>query len=297
MGDRDMSRQLTSGVLGRKKVEELFYMASTDGTGSGENQSWGLLLPLGKTMQIIWGDGDVTDVIGDGTLTVCTHTYAVSGSYDISFGGDYLYLTQLSCHTNNLTGDVSSWSALTNLTQLRCYTNNLTGDVSSWSALTNLTHLSCHTNNLTGDVSSWSALTKLTELRCNTNNLTGDVSSWSALTNLNHLRCHANNLTGDVSSWSALTNLTQLRCHTNNLTFDSVSFYGLNNSTILMYSTGFNSTHVNNALKSFAGDATTNITNSSIHLAGTNAVRTSDSDAAVADIEDPARGNSLTVNS
>jgi len=136
-----------------------------------------------------------------------------------------------------------------------------------------------------------SALTSLTILRCDSTSLTGDVSSWSALTSLTSLRCPDNSFTGDVSSWAALTNLTDLRANFNNFTFDNTTSWSNNGADIRLFDCLWTSTMVDNALAAFAGGP---VTNSTINIAGTNAARTSGSDADKATIL--ANSNTLTVN-
>ncbi len=154
---------------------------------------------------------------------------------------DFTALTQLHCHSNQLT--TLDISANTALTYLRCENNQLTSlDVSSNTALTNL---GCHSNQLTSlDVSSNTALTSL---GCHSNQLTSlDVSANTALT---QLECYDNSLTNlDVSNNTALTYLnigdnplgsldvsgntalTILQCYNNQLTSLDVS-----NNTALTY--------------------------------------------------------------
>ena len=126
--------------------------------------------------------------------------------------------------------------------------------------------------------------TDLTYLLCNSNSLSGDVSGWSSLTSLTYLNCRSNSLTGDVSGWSALTSLTVLSCRSNSLDFDNTTAWAALSlgTTCYLQNNSMTSTQVDNALIAFAGGPFLNTT---ITLSGTNAARTSDSDAAVTTLE------------
>ena len=127
------------------KPEQYRLLANQGGGGESDftfatasadlSQSYTVKLPVGKTLTVDWGDGSEDSYAGnDAVNVVVTHTYAGAGSYDIKFKDDYLSLTYLICNSNSLTGDISSWSALTNLDYLRCNNGSLTGDISSWPA-------------------------------------------------------------------------------------------------------------------------------------------------------------------
>jgi len=213
-------------------------------------------LPSSKSVKLNWGDGTSETVVGqDSTLITKTSAYAGVGTYYFSVTGDALDLTYIDISAQVfVSGDVSSWSALTNLTYLRCNSTSVSGDVSSWSALTNLTHLRCYSTSVSGDVSSWSALTNLTLLYCSFTSVSGDVSGWSALTNLTLLYCHSTSVSGDVSGWSALTNLTYLYCNSTSVSGDVSSWSALTNLTHLYCS----STSVSGDVSSWS--ALTNLT-------------------------------------
>ncbi len=78
---------------------------------------------------------------------------------------DFVGLTILSCHGNNLTA--LNISSLTNLTSLNCISNQLT--TLNISSLTNLTSLNCSSNQIT--TLNISSLTNLTILNCSSNQL------------------------------------------------------------------------------------------------------------------------------
>jgi len=228
--------------------------------------------PSTSTITINWGDGTKEDVAGqDGTEVTKTSSYSGAGEYKFWLSGDVEDLTYIDINSQAfVSGDVSSWSALTSLTTLYCYSTDVSGDVSSWSALTRLTTLYCYSTDVSGDVSSWSALTRLTRLYC-----------------------YSTNIEGDVSSWSALTGLTKLYCYSTNVSFNNTPAWSVDSCAIFLKDNLWSSTEVNNCLASLAGEP---VTNCAINIAGTNAHRTAASDADVATIEAPVNGNTLTVN-
>jgi len=99
-------------------------------------------------------------------------------------------------------------------------------------------------------------------------------------------------VSGDVSSWSALTNLTILYCYSTSVQFNGTTAWTIT-GIISLYSNGWDSTMVNNALAAFA---TTPLTGCTINIGGTNAARTAASDADKAIIINPVNSNTLTVN-
>jgi hypothetical protein len=246
-------------------------------------------LPSGQSVTVNWGDGNTSVVNGNDAVDVSvTSNYSSAGSYSITLTGDHLDLTKIDCASEDVSGDVSGWSALTNLTELYCNNTSISGDVSGWSALTNLTELYCYSTSVSGDISSWSALTNLTILWCYSTSATGDVSSWSTLTSLTDLRLQSTSLSGDVSSWSTLINLTNLTGFNTSVDFDSSSAWTSHNHQVFLYDCAWTSTQVDNALIAFAAGS---FVSKTIRLDGTNAARTAASDAAVATLT----GNGNTV--
>jgi len=132
-----------------------------------------------------------------------------NGDTEIQISEAQAYTGTIKCNGKNIF-DLTGIKEFINITELNCHTNNLTSlDLSQNTVLTNL---NCHTNNLTSLDLSQNIL--LTNLRCNINNLDNlDLSKNIALTNLN---CHTNHLTNlDLSQNTALT---QLYCNINHLT-------------------------------------------------------------------------------
>ena len=227
--------------------------------------------PSGSTLVFHWGDGTTSSVAGqDAAEVTTTSSYAGAGTYSFYITGDVLDLTYINIASQTF----------------------VSGNVSGWSALTHLTYINCRITSVSGDVSGWSALTNLEYLYFRYSSVSGDVSSWSALTNLINLSCRFTSISGDISSWSALTNLTFLSCYNTLVDFDGTTAWSMT-GTIDLYSNGWTSAQVDNALAAFAG---TPVTGCTINVAGTNAARTAASDANKAIIIDVGNSNTLNVN-
>lgn len=119
----------------------------------------------------------------------------------------FINLTELSCHSNQLTN--LNVSQLTNLTRLSCYSNQLTQlDVRS---NTNLVALSCHDNQLTNLDVRFN--TSLEGLRCHSNQINAlNLQQNSQLTTLD---CYSNQITN--LNLSLNINLINLDCRANQL--------------------------------------------------------------------------------
>lgn len=88
-----------------------------------------LRFPTNKVIEIDWGDGNSSSIIGAGGAVNVqfTHTYAAVGLYIVKLKGDYDSLTLLDCRSNTLSGSVESWPNLSYLTYLNCRSNDLIG--------------------------------------------------------------------------------------------------------------------------------------------------------------------------
>jgi Leucine-rich repeat (LRR) protein/PKD repeat protein len=114
---------------------------------------------------------------------------------------------QIVLSSNQLTGTIPDFSALTNLQYLYISQNSLTGPIPDFSALTNLLVLYLTQNQLTGSIPDLNALTNLQQLYLNNNQLTSSIPDISILIKLKYLSLSNNQLTGTIPDFSALTNL------------------------------------------------------------------------------------------
>ena len=302
-------------------VTDLAYIdISNQAFVSGDVSSWSTMINL--TYLAVYLTGVTGDISDWSALTELNYLHCASCSLhgDISGWSAFTKIVNLYCADNSLTGDISGWSVFPLVQNISCALNSLTGDISGWSALTGLRSISAYSNSLTGDVSGFSALTLITVISLHQQvEIIGDISGWSVLTNLVTIFAQGTSVTGDVSSFSTLISMQNLwlygcigitgdasalstltamisfACHNTSLTFDNspawsmtgeIRLYGINNG-------GATSTMVNNMLASFAG---TPLTGCTILIAGTNAIRTSASDADKAIIINPVNSNTLDVN-
>jgi len=251
---------------------DITYIEFNDNTIKGDVSNWSELTNL-EHLHVFANTDIVGDVSGWSALTNLTH---------LSLSGADVY------------GDISGWSALTNLEYLDVNSTFVSGDVSGYSALTSLTYIDIsnnNTNGLYGDISSWSGLTNLTNLEAWSTGVDGDVSGFNVLTNMEYIQINNTSVSGDISSWSSMAFVTGIQMGTTDVTFDSSSAWSGINSSINLFSNNLTSTQVDNVLIAMAGGECVGKT---IHLTGTNANRTSASDAAKATLL--AGPNTVNVN-
>jgi len=135
------------------------------GLGIG-NPTIYFILPVGKLIRVMWGDGASDLYEGLGAFPIdANHTYTDGIRHTITLAEDYLDISEIYI-VENIGGDVSGWSVLTNLTDLNLDAGfsgvQLYGDVSGLSALTNITSIGLQGSNVTGDISGWRTMTGLT---------------------------------------------------------------------------------------------------------------------------------------
>lgn len=228
-------------------------------------------LPSTQSIIIHWGDGNSEEVTGqDSTIVTKTSAYASPGTYQFYVTGDYLGLTHIDIQNHTfVSGDVAKFSQLTALTYLRIYNTGVSGDVSGWGALTSLTYLHAGSSSISGDISGWTTLTSLTYIRMEGTGVSGDIGPIGA----------------------ALSSCTVFFFNLTSVSFTTTPAWSQNAATVYLQDNAFTSTEVDDALAALAGGP---ITNSTIYLNGTNAARTSASDADAATIN--GNGNTLYVN-
>jgi len=155
---------VSSGGSGSLIVPGLGFAEA--GLGIGNPQIY-FELPIGKSIRVMWGDGtsDLFNGGGSGFVLDANHTYTDGRRHTITLAEDYLDLISIYV-VDNIGGDVSGWSTLTNLTDLNLDAGfsgvQLYGDVSGFSVLTNLTSIGLQGSNVTGDISGWRTMIGLT---------------------------------------------------------------------------------------------------------------------------------------
>lgn len=223
-------------------------------------------------------------------------------------------LTLLYLYTTSVSGNVSAISGLTSLSTLHLYNTSVSGNVSAMTGLTSLVYLNLSSTSVSGNISALSALTSLAYLYLGSTSVSGSISAMSGLTNLVHLHLYSTsvsgdivNLTGltslvylfisttaisgDIGDLSVLTSLGYLYLYSTSLSYGSVALPPWAGTNIQLQSAGLDSTEVDNFLIDLASGVGAN---GSLNIAGTNAARTSASDAAKAALL--SAGWSVTVN-
>jgi hypothetical protein len=257
--------------------EWLHWLASADGNTS---QTWKWKLPLDDTIIMHWGDGNSEEIVGTGSDITVTHDYLEAGDYDIKVSGDYVNTQRLELNTNGLSGDVDQLSIFSNAQYMYYQDNSMTGSIDRFGNLTSILFIYGYGAGNAGIIGSVANLATMTS--CSRMYLYGPPNF---------------SLSGDASALRTLPASARIYLQFNNingLQFNSQEFWNNDGAQINLSSCNLSSTDVDNALIAFAGDGTTHVSNSTITLGG-NATRTSASDAAVAAITDPVRGNTLDI--
>jgi len=254
------SYQATSGVPIQLEIE-------FDGT----NQlSLIFRAPAASSIVIFDGDGTWTVVAGnDDTNVTHSSTYVAAGTYSLYIDGDYADITFLTIHSpdNIATGRIDRWgSELPTLNVLGFVNQHLEGDIAN--LLNDEEEINFGFNNNAG--------------------LYGDIALFAGKTIIG-FAIPGTGITGDFSkvctSYSGFALIVGAK-----VTFDTIVTWDGSGGNIFAWNCDWTSTMVDNCLISLANGTTVGTT---IKIAGTNAARTSASDAAYAQLN---AANTLEVN-
>lgn len=208
--------------------------ATTDAT-----QTAYITVAVDKPYVIDWGDGDIENRTGTGSLETITHTYTMPSPTTFvqqwymkpyKFSGQYtaecnLYTFRSS--GNSLTGSLpifldnfigAAWRhGYTQLESISLYDNSLTGTIPSGTQLPyGLVTCLIYNNQLTGSLPDLNYYEFMTTFRCDTNLLTGAIPTWQhALVTLN---CSNNQLSGTIPSFPASSAIVTFNASDNQLT-------------------------------------------------------------------------------
>lgn len=220
------------------------------------------------------------------------YLYNTKVSGDIGGLGGLTSLTMLQLQGSLVSGDIGGLGSLTSMTQLYVYSTPVSGDIGDLSGLTGLTILYLSSTSVSGDIGDLSSLTSLTQLYLNKTSVSGNIGGLGSLTGLTILYLNTTSVSGDIGNLSSLTSLVLLSLYTTSLSYGSISplppWAGAN---LQVQSTGLDSTEVDDFLIDLASGVGANGT---LNIGGSNAARTSASDAAKATLL--AAGWSVTVN-
>lgn len=166
-------------------------------------------IDVGKSINIIWGDGNTTVATGTGVNQSYTSAYTgINSTYIVQLTGDLDFVRRFEINENTI--KFNSTSQLERLSGLQEFYWNLV-DFNAFninilpSSLTYFyVNLSSSKGTLTGDLSQKVNLVTF-DVQLQPNTLTGSITN---LTNLNYLRvASGNTLSGSVTNLTNLTNL------------------------------------------------------------------------------------------
>lgn len=219
--------------------------------------------PAGGALTIYWGDGTASAVTCNNVLNAYTHTYTVQARYTILVVGTTTLIATFNCYSQAWLG------------------GNIANVLSGLDSV-NLKVITLASTPYTGDVSAFSRLTGLTSVNIAATSLTGNLASFAPLTSLTSLLAFSTALTGDMGSLATITGFTSLYLYAvPALTYTSRALPPWNGAALWLFSSGLSSAEVDAFLIDFADGCGTTGTRV-LKLAGTNAARTSASDAAKA---------------
>jgi hypothetical protein len=226
--------------------------------------------PADTGFWIDWGDGNREWVahVGTSTDVVTSHNYGgLVGTKPITFEGVLSDIIYFDCHDTTFGGNISAFSIMEKLLWLYVYDTAITGDISGVSGLTSLTLFYAYNTAITGNIDSLASLTSLVSLNVRTNNLSGDIGALAPLSNMTLFvarNCTVGYNSTTLPAWAG---------------------------TLTLQDNAMTATEVDNFLidLDIAGGS-----NGTLNISGTNATRTSASDAAKTSLL--GKGWTITVN-
>lgn len=144
------------------------------------------------------------------------------------------HVTRINLSSNNLAGDLGSWTPLESLTYLELQKTSLSGDISGWTLPASLIRLYLHETSVSGDISGWTFPASLTRLFINETSLSGDISGWTFPASLGSLYINDTSLSGDISGWTFPAGMIKLYLYNTSVSGD-ISGWTLNASLDALY--------------------------------------------------------------
>jgi hypothetical protein len=240
------------------------------------NTTISIKCPAGGVLTIYWGDGTASAVTCNNVLNAYAHTYSATGQYTVRVVGTTKQIVDFRCQSQAwISGDIVA--------------------VLSGLSPAALTSLHIGTTAFTGNLSSLAPFTGILSATLSTlNGVTGNLSVFSGMTSISYLLAFTQSWTGDISAFASCPLLTTLYIMgITNLTYSTPTSLPAWTGSIWAYSSGLSSAEVDRFLIDLADGCGTTGTRT-LKIAGTNAARTSASDAAKAALL--AAGWTLEVN-
>ena len=246
----------------------------------------------GKTISVDWGDGGARSKYS-GTDQAWSKDYGSAGNRTVRIYNSS-FLTKFTMTTGGADISFDIANLPTSLTLFNCHgSNTVSGDIANLP--TSLTYFSCHgSNTVSGDITNLS--TSLTYFSCSgSNTVSGDIANLP--TSLTLFNCHGSNtVSGDIANLP--TSLTYFSCHGSNTVSDYTTPHTWTTKPaafilVPVGAGGLSTTEIDNLLIDFDADLTW-ASGNVITLTGTNAARSSASDAAVTNMT--TEGATVTTN-
>lgn len=268
------------------------YLCSYTTNATSQSADIKLSLPAGKKIILNWGDGSTTTIVGAVAITLYSHPYATTGSYNITVTGDYDDISYLKFEgSGSYGGDIKNLpSGLLYFYSL--VANNLSGNIINLPSGLLKIVVSGVSTTITGNIQYLpSKLIQISLYGLNT--LTGDIKNFFSTTT-DIVLSGRNTIFGDLADLKDNVSFLWL------LGRNTISDYSGKTWTtdfsqfkVTPYSGGLDSTEIDQLLIDLDDDLDWS-GGGSITLTGTNAARTSASDAAVNNMI--SEGATITTN-
>jgi hypothetical protein len=168
-------------------------------------------MPVGKSMHILWGDGNSTLYNGTGSPDTIIHPYTLASLDTISVSGDLDDVEEIGFENDSqIEGDISGFDLFANLERLYATDTNVDGNISGISSLTSLTQIWADDTSVTGATTSLSLMTSLTHVHFDNVPLTGSISVFSSMSGLVDLWMNGSSVTDSISNLASLTSLEDI---------------------------------------------------------------------------------------
>ena len=206
-------------------------------------------LPVGKSIEIYWGDGDSDTHNGTGAPETENHTYNgidtdtinILGDLDevveIGFENDLTVEGDIDAFTlfpnlerlyatgcTNIDGNLSGIDSLTSIEELWADDTGVTGSVDSLDAMTGMTHIHLDNTVVTGSLADLTSMSGLIDLWANNTSITGSISNLAALTSMEDIGLDETTVSGALSNLSSLTSLIKVQLGNTSCTGDIDEF-------------------------------------------------------------------------